>query len=165
MPVSAFRTFAHDDLSIFPASLHLSTPTSLLCVFMSKFWQLHWPACRQLHMTEHMLVCGCSLLCSLDVWILNTCNTVEISPTHLVCSPLLLGFHFSQEAAAHHLHPRVPPATLRTAPAIWTLPGLVYRVWRPRLLRAVGAAATVCVLWAARSVSAVKNQSWSINPG
>lgn len=156
MPVSAFRTFAHDDLSISPASLHLSAPTSLLCVFMSKCWQLHWPACRRVW----VLLVG-----SLELWILNTCNTVELGPTHLVCSPLLLGFNFSQEAAAYHLHPRVPPATLRTAPAIWALPGLVYRVWRPRLLRAVGAAATVCVLWAARSVSAVKNQRWSLNSG
>lgn len=102
-------------------------------------------------------VCRYFLLCSLDVWILNTCNTVEIIATHLVCSPLLLGFHFSQEAAAHHLHPRVPPATLRTAPAIWALPGLVYGVRRPRLLWAVWAAAVVCGLWAAGSISAAKN--------
>lgn len=117
---------------------------------MSKSWQ---PA--NARAWARACVCRGFLLCSLDVWILNT---VEIIATHLVCSPLLLGFHFSQEAAAHHLHPRIPPATLRTAPAIWALPGLVYGVWRPRLLWAVGAAAVVCGLWAAGSISAVKNQ-------
>lgn len=82
-----------------------------------------------------------------------------------MCSPLLLGLHLCEEAAAHHLHPLVPPASLRAAPAVRTLPGLVHGVWRPQLIRAVGAAAVVCWLGAAGGVSAgrtgIIRESWS----
>lgn len=99
---------------------------------------------------NHMLL---SLICPL---LPLSVFTVWITPPYLVRSPLLLGFHFCQEAAAHHLQPRVPPSSLRTAPAVWPLPGLIYGVWRPQLLWTVRAAAVVRVLRAAGGISAVK---------
>lgn len=75
-------------------------------------------------------------------------------PPHLVRSPLLLGLHLGQEATAHHLQARVPPASLRAPPAVRTLPGFVDGVGRPQLLGAVGAAAVVGGLRAAGGVPA-----------
>lgn len=80
--------------------------------------------------------------------------TSPVSPPHLVRSPLLLGLHLGQEATAHHLQARVPPASLRAPPAVRGLPGLVDGVGRPQLLRAVGAAAVVDGLRAAGGVPA-----------
>lgn len=142
----------------------------LVCAFMSVTLTAATTSPRiqtTLRICTCLCTCRCvdaSLLCSLDTWILYTlhssCNLsvcfLEVVPTHLVRSPLLLGFHFSQKAASNHLHPRVPPASLRTAPAIWALPGLIYGVWRPRLFWTVRAAAVVCGLWAAGSISVVK---------
>ena len=72
---------------------------------------------------------------------------------HLVGSPLLLGLHLRQQAAAHHLHPGVAPAPQGAGPAVRPpLPGLVHGVGGAQLLGAVRAAAVVRVLGAGGGV-------------
>lgn len=74
--------------------------------------------------------------------------------SYLMCSPLLLGLHFRQEPTAHHLHARVPPASLGTPSSVRALPRLVYWVGGPQLLWTFRAAAVVCGLWTGGWISA-----------
>lgn len=78
---------------------------------------------------------------------------------HLVCSPLMFCFHLCQEATSHHLHSSVPLPTLRTSPAVWTLPGFIYGVRSPQFFGPVWAAAVVCGLWAGGGVSGLETDT------